>query len=514
MQPGSARRGLRPGSHVAAVLSWCLSSAICATAHEHSHHAVRRPAFDSPEWEPLLGRYGTFNITTSSPEAQRLFRIGLLLTFNFDQTNAKAAFQAAMEKDPECAMCVWGLAYACGPFLNHPRKPADELLLGHSSAKKAWWLAAGRQLSLKEAALIDAMVLRYPADGKPEKQLDAQKAYAKRLRALRTSNPTLKQDPDMMVFDADAAMVLLCDTAGYHFWIEHGDDVPPTERPETHEATALLRAALEATNQTHPFAHHLLIHSTEMSNAEAITAVGSAAWLIKNLKGLQDQHLQHMTSHTFFRTGHYHEAVEGNMEAVASDADYLQHGLVPYGPGHNSAFLVASALWGGERAAAYKYTRVMQNIFENAPGRPDGPDGSLAWSQPMLVAVRFGDWERVEAMDRLPPGNFSKQWPFGYGLIRSFAHLVAAVHQKNWSRAENSYREIGALIPEVSKLYPGDEQFANLAHILNWTASAVLAHARGDLEAAVLAMKTASDVELGMPYEWLRYLLGQGERLS
>ena len=165
--------------------------------------------------------------------------------------------------------------------------------------------------------------------------------------------------------------------------------------------------AAQATNQTHPYAQHLLIHSTEMSNAEAETAVQAAAQLLKNMKGLQNQHLQHMTSHTFLRAGYYHNAVLGNELAVSSDAAYLHHHLIPYGPGHNAAFLVASALWGGERRNAYRYAEVLQQIYTKAPERPDGPDGRHAWGHPMLASLRFGDWARVSEVDVLPPGSCS-----------------------------------------------------------------------------------------------------------
>ena len=39
---------------------------------------------------------------------------------------------------------------------------------------------------------------------------------------------------------------------------------------------------------------------------------------------------------------------------------------MPYGPGHNSAFLVACALWAGDRAAAYKYVKAP--FFDVVPG--------------------------------------------------------------------------------------------------------------------------------------------------
>lgn len=38
--------------------------------------------------------------------------------WNFNQLEAKGAFEAALEVDPACARCWWGVAYALGPGAN------------------------------------------------------------------------------------------------------------------------------------------------------------------------------------------------------------------------------------------------------------------------------------------------------------------------------------------------------------------------------------------------------------
>ena len=39
--------------------------------------------------------------------------------------------------------------------------------------------------------------------------------------------------------------------------------------------------------------------------------------------------------------GYYHDAITSNEAAVKSDDVYLHHGVIPYGPGHNSVFLLS-----------------------------------------------------------------------------------------------------------------------------------------------------------------------------
>ncbi|CAK0789316.1 unnamed protein product [Prorocentrum cordatum] len=251
-----------------------LTAAADDSVHSHLGHAPLAPPFtDLEAWQPLVGRFA-FNITTLSSEAQRLFGIGLLLIYNFDQPNAQSAFKACLENDPSCSMCWWGLAHAHGPFLNRPTKSSDDLAAGLFAAANASAQLAKRRdrHSAKERVLIDAMAVRYPANSAAGDQVKSYKQYAKVLRTARESNVSLSSDVDLTVFDAEARMVLMCDDAGYHFYKSNGDDLPPTPAEGTAEISKMLRGVLATTGQTHPYAQHLLIHSTEMSNSEALGA--------------------------------------------------------------------------------------------------------------------------------------------------------------------------------------------------------------------------------------------------
>uniref|UniRef100_A0A7S0A0H6 Tetratricopeptide repeat protein 38 n=1 Tax=Pyrodinium bahamense TaxID=73915 RepID=A0A7S0A0H6_9DINO len=341
------------------------------------------------------------------------------------------------------------------------------------------------------------MAVRYPAPPETD-QLVSYRRYAAQLRSIRESDPiVLGADADLMAFDAEAMMDLMTDSNGYHFYESRGDSLPPVAQPGTEEATELLKQCLALTNQSHPYAQHLIIHSTEMSNVEAETAIQVAAHLARQMAPLQAQHLQHMTTHTFLRTGFYHEAVVNNAIAVHSDATFLQHDVLPYGPGHNSVFLIAAAMWGGERAIAYRYANVMQGIFQAAPGRPDGPNGQMAWGYPMVVALRFGDWSRVAELDVAPPGNFSAAWPYGYGVNRHFSRAIASLRLGNKTAAEAEAQALKRLLPEVEAQ---SVKLFNLTRIANMTVTAALAHARGDLATALDAMSQAVAQEMAMPY--------------
>ena len=67
-----------------------------------------------------LGDYHR-SFTTSSDSAQQYLDQGMiwLQAFNYDE--AERSFREAAQRDPDCAMAWWGVAYAAGPSYNHPR---------------------------------------------------------------------------------------------------------------------------------------------------------------------------------------------------------------------------------------------------------------------------------------------------------------------------------------------------------------------------------------------------------
>ena len=63
-----------------------------------------------------LGTYGRA-VSTSSPDAQLWFDRGLVWCYGYNHEESVRCFRKAAERDPECAMAYWGIAYAAGPEL-------------------------------------------------------------------------------------------------------------------------------------------------------------------------------------------------------------------------------------------------------------------------------------------------------------------------------------------------------------------------------------------------------------
>src|SRR5512137_3054878 len=83
---------------------------------------------------PRIERVGEAHlaITTREPLAQQFFDQGLRLAYAFDHAEALRAFNEAARLDPDCAMCEWGIAYAVGPNINNPLRPADPRAAQHA----------------------------------------------------------------------------------------------------------------------------------------------------------------------------------------------------------------------------------------------------------------------------------------------------------------------------------------------------------------------------------------------
>src|SRR5512137_293579 len=99
--------------------------------------APAQVAVHAPRIERVGGAH--LAITTREPLSQQFFDQGLRLAYAFDHAEAARAFSEAARLDPDCAMCEWGIAYAVGPNINNPLRPADPRAAQH--ARRALALA-------------------------------------------------------------------------------------------------------------------------------------------------------------------------------------------------------------------------------------------------------------------------------------------------------------------------------------------------------------------------------------
>ena len=110
-------------------------------ASQHTHDVPMPSGFDQPMRLYEVG-LGTFSrrVTTSSREAQQFFDQGIQLLYAFAPDEAARSFREAWKRDPNCAMCYFGEAWAWGPYLNGDMAP-DDAPRAHAAARRAKTLA-------------------------------------------------------------------------------------------------------------------------------------------------------------------------------------------------------------------------------------------------------------------------------------------------------------------------------------------------------------------------------------
>ena len=343
----------------------------------------QKPTLQAPLFENL-GAYSV-PVSTNSSWAQKFFDQGVNLSFGFNHAEALRAFKEAQRLDPNFAMAYWGQAYVLGPNYNAAMDPSV-MEEAYEASQKAWDLSQRQSLANWEKAAIEALVTRYPAP-QIEDRTPVDSAYSLAMKEVSEQFP--KND-----FLALLAAESIMDVHPWDLWQKDG-----TAQPWTPEILSLLEAIIERSPQ-HPGAHHLYIHATEASKVPQ-KGLASADVLAGLVPG--SGHLVHMPSHTYIRTGKYHEGTLANEKAVEVDSLYIvacnAQGMYPlvYYP-HNIHFLAAcAALEGqGEKAVNASYL-ISQNINQELMEDPTLSTLQHYWIIPMYVLVKFAQWDQLLA---------------------------------------------------------------------------------------------------------------------
>src|SRR5262245_54666726 len=109
-----------------------------AMQHEDDHGMA--PSVPEGYRDPIplyrvgLGSYKRA-ISSTNAEAQAYFNQAVQLEFSFDKVDAVRSFREAWKRDPDCAICYWGEAWAWGSFLNAPMAP-DESPFAYAAIQK------------------------------------------------------------------------------------------------------------------------------------------------------------------------------------------------------------------------------------------------------------------------------------------------------------------------------------------------------------------------------------------
>lgn len=434
----------------------------------------------APPAEIDLGEY-SFRITTSSPEAQRVFDRGLNWTYGFAHHAAEREYRRAAAADPECAMAYWGIAMVNGPHINFPFVPEPRAETAYEALKRAENLA--RRAGSLEQALIQALSKRY-ALPQPEDRSQLDRAYAEEMAKVWREFP---DNPDVGALYAEAEMNL----HPWDLWKPNGEP-----QPWTPLIVATLEKVLEM-NPDHPGANHYYIHAIEASRTPE-KALATARRLEKLVPG--SSHLVHMPSHIYARVGLWSDAARANSEAMRVDAAYREAyprpGFYALYMAHNTHFMAFTSMMRGRSEEAVRLAREMvatipADFVRDYPGVVDGFTVFVP-----EVLMRFGKWEEI-LREPAPPQ--------GLPLGRTKWHFTRATALTVLGRKQEAAAEREAFLKAASAV-PEDAAFGNnssrdLVEIAKLVLEGEMAAQDGNFSAAIPKLEDAVNREDQLRYD-------------
>ena len=420
-------------------------------ARQHDEHPM--PAdFDQPIRLYASG-LGAFNrpISSKSPEAQAYFNQGFQLMYAFAKPEAGRSFREAQRRDPSCAICYWGEAWAWGSYVNG-RMTAQQAPRAYAAIQKAVSLSK-EHANEKERALIRAMSTRYGAPpSRPPPPARRTQAYAQAMKGVWQRYP---DDPDVATLYAEASFLLLPRPGALDI-----------KSPGVIEVLRVLEGVLTR-DVRHPGACHLYVHTTELTT-EPARAEKCVEFLGNTMPGAS--HINHMPSHTWSKVGRWGDAVRASLQAWQSDQKAVAGGdaFITY-PAHDLQMLVFAASMDGQGSVAIQAGAGLARLTRDPMYRG-------------LALVRFGRFADI-AGDRRASVRRSRRRHVG---LRARVRAIAQGRPEGGTRVTRSARwRPPAARRRSSRFIPVPVLLRVVAGILDGE----IRRAAGDLPGSVVAFQ-------------------------
>ncbi|SPJ26478.1 hypothetical protein [Palleronia abyssalis] len=402
--------------------------------------------------------------TTCSTEGQEAFDVGLLLLHHMMYRQSAAAFEAAAEADPDCAMAQWGIAMT--KF--HPLWPGgptpEETAAGQAAAARLAGMDPG---TAREAAYADAVQAFYA--GEELSFRDRLAAWAVKQRDLGAAYP---DDLDAAAFDALAQL---------------------TVAPMGPEAVPVLRDAgqrmdtLRAKAPRHPGGYHYAIHAYDHP---ALAEMGLEVARGYESIAPEVPHALHMPSHIFTRLGLWEESAEWNARSAAAVLAQAGDGILADHYPHAIDYAVYAHLQAGNVASAKALLAdlaVRSNLEDTF-----GSAYALS-ATPARIPLETGDWVGAAALPaELIPAITWARYPQAVAM-RWFAKGIGAARSGDDEAARAALAELSGLRDTMDERGMG--YWVELTDAQIGTIGAWIALHEGEADEARALMAEAADSE-------------------
>lgn len=442
-----------------------------------------------------LGTY-SMKVTAASSDAQTWFDRGLVWVYAYNHEEAVTCFEKALEADPDCAMAHWGIAYAIGPNYNKPWETFEDEEKPECITRARQAIASANNLKDRvgaiEAALIEAVALRYPEDASVEEYTPWNDAYA---NAMRDVHKQHSGDLDVCSLFAEAIM----NRTPWQLW-----DLPtgkPAEGADTLEAISVLESALENLEGawSHPGLLHMYIHLMEMSpQPELALRHGDVLSTLVPDAG----HLLHMSTHIDVLCGDYQNVVSRNHLAIVADRKFLEHrgadNFYSVYRCHNYHFKIYGAMFLGQPTAALEAS---EQLIETMPedflrSLADWFEGFVPMKQHVLI--RFGRWDDILAQN-LP--DDAQLYCVTTAMMR-YARAVALANTRRLAEAEaerDLFFSARDNVPETRMLF--NNTCADILKVAEQMLLGELEYHKGNVTGAFEHLRKSVEIDDNLPYD-------------
>ncbi|MFC7475187.1 hypothetical protein ACFQS7_12535 [Dankookia sp. GCM10030260] len=402
-----------------------------------------------------VGSVGFAN--SCAPAVQAELKQGVAMLHSFWYSAGEETFRAVLAKDPGCAIAHWGIASL---LMQNPLAGIGASPKGAEQAQAAidQGRAAGARTQ-RERDYIEA-VAAYFQDFAARPERDRQASRARAYEALAARYP---EDDEAQIFSA----LYIAGTQ--------------SQADQSYAAYARAARILDreaAKHPDHPGISHYLIH---VYDAPPLAAQGLPA--AQRYAGLAPDapHALHMPSHIFTRVGAWTESAETNDRSFLSA---VKGNELPEAY-HATDYMVYADLQLARDAAALA---AMERAFAVKVPANAGPVVAYpVAAMPARYAVERGDWAAAAQLVPPPGGT-----PFTQALSW-YAKALGAARSGQPAAAEQAAAELATRQQALTAA--GNAYWAREVEIQQRAATAWIAFARRDTDAALRLMRDAADLE-------------------
>ena len=378
---------------------------------------------------------------------------------------ARGAFEAVADEDPDCAMAHWGVATTLFQPLWPTRPGPEELQRGRREIQRAKELGPG---TAREQALVAATEAFF-------REPEAADWWTRIRRWAAAMEKAYGAHPD----DTE--------TAALYALSQLAVGIVSENRMAHHDRAADVLLAIHEREPSHPGAIHYTIHANDVD-----ARAGRSLEVVRSYSQIAPSvpHALHMPTHIFVRLGEWPEMISWNRRSADAALEEKVGGAISHHYPHATGYLLYAHLQRGddERARA-----VLEETLEKQGYQKSFVSAYHLAAMPARYAVERRDWEAAAAIEPRTPASLPWErfpWP---EAISWFARGLGAARTGDLQSAREAEARLRELRDAAEEA--GESDFARYIEIDRLILAGWIARGEGERERAVERIREAADLE-------------------